>query len=80
MKNIRIDTYDCIILVEINRDRFKSVRQIAERLPLEKTQVGARIKDLEELGLIITKGKSKGAKRELTEKGQQWLLENGYSR
>ena len=80
MKNIRIDTYDCIILVDINRDPHKTIRELAERLPLEKTQVAARIQDLVELGLLITKGKTKGAKRSLTDKGVKWLLENGYTR
>jgi len=80
MPSQTIDTYDAIILVDINRDPHKTVRELAERLPLKKTQVSARIKDLEEMGLIVTKGKTKGAKRNLTEKGSEWLLINGYTR
>jgi predicted transcriptional regulator len=78
MKNIRLDIYDIQILVDIQKQRGRSIRKLAERLPLKKTQVGARIRDMTDLGLLTMKGATKGAKRALTDKGVRWLEENGY--
>ena len=80
MRNIRLDTYDTVILMEIHNYPRKSIRDIADRLSpgLKKTQVGERIKDMVELGLLATKGATKGAKRSLTDKGEEWLRANGH--
>lgn len=78
MKNIRLDIYDIQILVDIQKSRGRSIRKLAARLPLKKTQVGARIQDMTDLGLLTMRGATKGAKRALTELGVQWLIDNGY--
>jgi len=78
MRNIRLDIYDIQILVDIQKARGQSIRKLAERLPIKKTQVGARIQDMTELGLLTMKGATKGAKRALTDLGVQWLKDHGH--
>lgn len=72
-----LDVYDVIILVDIYRDG-NSIRKMAERLPLKKTAIGARIRNMEQGGLIKTVGKKRKAKRQLTGKAYQWLKAQGY--
>jgi DNA-binding MarR family transcriptional regulator len=69
-----------IILVDIERDPQKTIRELAERVPIKKTQVGERISVMEEIGLVETKGATSGARRQLTPKGREWLIKQGYLR
>ena len=73
-----LDIYDIVLLVDIERDPQKTIRELTERVPIKKTQVGARIKAMEEIGLVETKGATSGARRQLTPEGRKWLIKQGY--
>lgn len=80
MKHTSFDVYDVILLVDISKDGTKSIRKLSKsnKIPFQKTQIGERLAYLEREGLITTHGATKGAKRELTKKGKQWMKEQGY--
>lgn len=79
MNSHRLDVYDIIILIDIHRDG-KSIRNMADKLPIKKTAIGARIKRMEGEGLIKTVGEKRKAERKLTVEAHEWLKAQGYLR